>query len=308
MCHSPQNPSVPKGLHPDYTDPRLLEPLLAFIAALGARYNKHPRVGFVALGTLGFWGEWHTWPKDDWFPGRAVQQKVLTAYKKAFPDKILLARYPANRVTADADWLGYHDDLFPEDTEGPEDWKFLSMLRRGGRTANWKRAALGGELVPGQATKWLGEGWEKTKHMVEATHLSWMGPYCPANEEKLTPELKARAHELVRRMGYQFRLTELTLKGKQLTLTGVNEGVAPFYYPWPLELAVLDPAGRVLKTKTLPVDIRTWLPGPFTIATDISGLPEGRLGLAIQEPATKNSAIRFANALPTVNGWTILSG
>ena len=299
-------PDIPKGLHPDYSDPRLLEPLMAFIGAMGARFNKHPRVGFIAVGTLGFWGEWHTWPKNDWFPGREVQLKVLNAYKKAFPDKILLARYPADRVTAEADWLGYHDDFFPEDTEGPEDWKFLPMLRRGGRTENWKRAALGGEMVPGQATKWLGEGWEQTKRMTDATHLSWIGPYCPANESKLTPEQKNNAHALVRQMGYQFRLTELTKDKTKITLQGVNEGVAPFYYRWPLELAVMDPLGRLIKTIPLSDDIRTWQPGRFTLTFDTTGLPEGRLGLGIKDPGTGKCAVRFANALPSVNGWMIL--
>ena len=85
-----------------------------------------------------------------------------------------------------------------------------------------------------------------------------------------------RAQELVRRMGYQFRLTQLTRQDKRLTLQGVNEGVAPFYYPWPVELTVLDAAGRVLKTKVLPVDIRTWLPGSFSLAVDLAGLPVDR--------------------------------
>lgn len=53
-------PGIGQGLAPDYDDPRLLVPLLNFIQALGARYNSNPRVAFVQLGTLGFWGEWHT--------------------------------------------------------------------------------------------------------------------------------------------------------------------------------------------------------------------------------------------------------
>ena len=29
-----------------------------------ARYDGDPRIGFVQLGLLGFWGEWHTYPYD----------------------------------------------------------------------------------------------------------------------------------------------------------------------------------------------------------------------------------------------------
>ena len=72
---------IPKGLHPDYADPRLLEPLLEFIAALGGRYNKHPRVAFVALGTLGFWESGTTGPKT------TGSQGVLSSKKCSMPTK-----------------------------------------------------------------------------------------------------------------------------------------------------------------------------------------------------------------------------
>lgn len=299
-------PDIPKGLHPDYADPRLLEPLLEFITALGRRYNKSPRIAFIALGTLGFWGEWHNWPKEGWFPGRDIQQKVMDAYRHAFPDKILLARYPADRVTAEAPGLGYHDDLFPEDSDGPEAWKFLPMLRRGKRMENWRRAAIGGELVPNQAAKWLGEGWERTRAMAEALHLSWIGPYCPANEPRLTSLQRQRAEQLVRLMGYQFRLTKLTHTSKRLTLEGVNEGVAPFYYPWPVELAAIDSVGRVVKTVPIPVDLRTWLPGAFSFSTELPLVQASRWAIGIRDPGGQLPVIRFANALPVVNGWTLL--
>ena len=217
-----------------------------------------------------------------------------------------MGRYPADRVTAEASWLGYHDDMFPEDSDDSESWKFLSMLKRGGRTENWKRGVIGGELVPGQSAKWLGEGWAQTKRMTDALHMSWVGPYCPANEAKLTSEQKVNAEALVRRMGYQFRLTELRREGKQLTVSGINEGVAPFYYPWPIEVAILDASGRVLKTRSLPIDIRTWLPGRFTLTVDLKGLPEGRVALGIREPGSQQPTVQFANALTMANGWIIL--
>ena len=44
---------------PDYEDPRLRAALTNFIAALGARYDGDPRIGFITAGLLGTWGEWH---------------------------------------------------------------------------------------------------------------------------------------------------------------------------------------------------------------------------------------------------------
>jgi len=59
------------GRSPDYGDKNLAEALGQFIAALGKRYDGDPRVGFVQVGLLGFWGEWHTYTDgttDDWIP------------------------------------------------------------------------------------------------------------------------------------------------------------------------------------------------------------------------------------------------
>jgi hypothetical protein len=67
---------VGKGLCPDWDDPRLLEALLRFVAAFGKRYNSHPRVAFIQLGTLGFWGQTHGLAGDSEKSGSGVQSGV----------------------------------------------------------------------------------------------------------------------------------------------------------------------------------------------------------------------------------------
>jgi hypothetical protein len=286
------------GLSPDYDDPRLLDPLLRFIAAFGARYNNDPRVAFVPVGTLGFWGEWHTYPHEALFPRPQTQAKVLDAYRKAFPDKHLLVRTAANPVCAARSYLGYHDDLFPEDTDGSEAWQFLPALRAAGRAGTWKTAPIGGEMVPNQAGIWLGAQWETTLARARAGHFTWVGPYCPANETGLTAAQRAHADALVRTMGYEFRLTTFQRTAQGVRIEGVNQGLAPFYYPWRVELTVHDDRERVLRTLSVPVDIRTWQPGPFALEARLPATVHGRLALAIIDPWTKKPAIRFANRLP----------
>ena len=82
-------------LTPDYEDPRLRAALTNFICALGARYDGDPRIGFIALGLLGTWGEWHDRPHDEWFASKIVQREVMSAYEAAFKRTRLVARYPA---------------------------------------------------------------------------------------------------------------------------------------------------------------------------------------------------------------------
>ena len=50
--------------------------------------------------------------------------------------------------------------------------------------------------------------------MVERGHFSWVGPYCPALDNSRSPEFRQRSESLVRRMGYQFRLTEIRDAGQ----------------------------------------------------------------------------------------------
>ena len=304
------------GLSPDYDHPAMIPALERLIAAMGKRYDNHPRVAFIQLGLLGFWGEWHTYPRDELFASEKTRRRVLEAYRKAFPNKQLMARY-ADGLPGEYPAMGFHDDMFPEDTDNGKDWSFLERLRRAKRIDSWKRTIIGGEMTPLQARKWLGKKWDFTLDMAKRSHFTWVGPYGPALEGRGSKEFVERSDALVRLLGYQYRLTEVRHPGKvergmpcKTSIRGVNEGVAPFYYPWRVKLAWLDADGRVVSSTTLQDDLREWLPGEFVIeAEPVAPSKPGvyRLALGIEDPWTRKPAIRFANDLPVSNGWTILS-
>ena len=303
------------GLSPDYEHPAMVAALERLIAAMGKRYNAHPRVAFVQLGLLGFWGEWHTFPRDELFASEKTQQRVLEAYRKAFPDKQLMARY-ADGPPGEYPAMGFHDDMFPEDTDNGKEWSFLERLRRAKRIDSWKTTIIGGEMAPDAAKKWLGRKWDLTVEMAKRSHFTWIGPYGPSLEEGTSKEFVKRSDQLVRLLGYQYRLTEIRHPSKarvgqsaKVTIRGVNEGVAPFYYPWPVKLAWLDAGGQVAASTTLKDDIRKWLPGPFAIEAELASPEKAgvyRLALGAEDPWTRKPAIRFANDLPVSNGWTVL--
>ncbi len=304
------------GLAPDYDDPQMRSAMTRLIAAMGQRYDRDPRLAFVQLGLLGFWGEWHTWPQGKLYASQETERQVIDAYHRAFPHKILMAR-SARDDAGTRPWIGYHDDMFPEDTDNGQDWSFLATIRRSGRSENWTRAAIGGEMVPLGAKTWLGDHYAQTLKMIERGHFSWIGPYGPPLELAPTAEFKTRSAALVRHLGYQFTLKEIrhpaSLKASDrlaLTIVGENEGVAPFYYPWSVEVALIDLKGAVKARLPLPVDVRTWRPGSFRVNEVVTmQAPPGRyrLGLGIIDPGTGRPAIAFANALPRLEGWTILS-
>lgn len=304
------------GKSPDYNDPRMLSAMERLIAALGKRYNQHPRVAFIQIGMLGFWGEWHTYPRDDLYATPKTEQQILDAYRKAFPNKSLMVRY-ARDYAGRQDWIGFHDDMFPEDTDNGLDWGFLAGLRREKQMDNWKVAVMGGEMVPGKAVQWLGKDFDTTWAMLSRAHFTWVGPYSPALTNSKDTIFRQRSEELVRKMGYEFQVTEVSHpsrvkvgKSARISLKGKNVGVAPFYYPWSVEWSLIDSAGKVVVIHKTDWDIRNWQPGEYaeTAGVAFPVLPgKYRLALGIRDPWKDRPAIGFANDVPIVDGWMVLS-
>lgn len=304
------------GLSPDYNDPRMIAAMERLIAALGQRYNTNPRIAFIQLGLLGFWGEWHTYPRTKLYASPETERRVIDAYRKAFPDKGLMVRY-ARGHAGQQDWIGFHDDMFPQDTDNGKDWSFLAGVRREQRADNWRVAVIGGEMVPGEAQRWLGDEFETTRTMLERSHFTWVGPYGPALAKPRDDIFRKRSEELVRKLGYEFQITEVThpshVKSKQsalVSLMGKNVGVAPFYYPWNVEWALFDSSGKMAARQATTWDIRQWQPGSFSEQAQLTfDVQPGtyRLGLGIRDPWQDRPAIRFANELNVRDGWTLLS-
>jgi hypothetical protein len=304
------------GQSPDYEDPRLRAALARFIAALGKRYDQNPRVAFVQLGLLGHWGEWHTYPRPELFASPTVQSMVVESMRRAFPHKHLLARNPASPAGKDPTF-GFHDDMIPADTDGPEEWKFLPAIRAAGRVDNWKEAPRGGEMVPGAAKQYLGKEWPVLMASVERAHFSFIGPYCPALVPSDDPQFRSRSHQLIRKLGYEYRLVDVEHPRKlrvrrplSIVLTGMNQGLAPFYYPWRLSFALVDGKGRVAQRWATTDDIRKWLPGMFKVSTSVPlNVPAGtyQLAVGIVDPWKQVPSIGFANSLQRVGGYTVLS-
>ena len=75
-----------------------------------------------------------------------------------------------------------------------------------------------------------------------------------------------RAEEEVRRMGYDFHVSAVSVapaNGGRLPLKVevVNRGVAPFYYDWPVEFGLIGADGRLTKTSAGSGKLTGLLPG-----------------------------------------------
>ncbi len=317
-----------RSVSPDYDDPHLAAALDRFVAALGRRYDGDNRVGFVQLGLLGFWGEWHTWPHngdpgtENWFASQAEQIRVLTAFEQAFDKTKLMVRYP-NADNKNLD-IGYHDDSFAYSTLPGPGWHFMDLMQQAGTTDKWKKTPVAGELrpelqgclftVPMTCTS---DGDNNFADAVTQTHASWL-----LDQYAFSPGYTGAAYDNAlagaKSLGYRLRVTAVKVDwrgGKLAVSTRLrNDGVAPFYYDWPLQVAAVDGHGRIRRLWTTSWKLSSVEPGAaaeFAATLPAAGLRERDFTLVLRaaNPLRGGVPLRFANATQdaTVPGWLTLT-
>jgi len=325
------------SVSPDYDNPELRAAIDSFVAALGERYDGDPRVGFVQAGLVGFWGEWHTWPyngtegKPDWMPSEETQQEVLDDFVAAFGETEIQVRNP-NAMNASMP-IGYHDDSFALETMiSPLGWHFMDNMVAAGATEKWQEYSVGGELRPElqpclfsvAGCPVLEEGGDNDfAGSLAQTHASWLMNHY-AFQTGYSEADKPAALLASQSLGYSFRATEALVPASvepavagavEVGLTISNVGVAPFYYDWPITLAVADGSGAVVRTTAtdwLVSDIASGASATFTGSVDLAGLPAGDYAVLAQvaNPLPGGYPIRFANATQDadLDGWLTLGG
>jgi hypothetical protein len=318
---------------PDYEDPRLRAALTNFIHALGRRYDGDPRLGFLELGLLGTWGEWHNHPNHQWFASKTVQREVMDAYEAAFKKTRLLVRYPAGpddpRYADNSRRpIGYHDDSFAWATvhtgRKGDEWFFETRLRRAGATNKWRTQPIGGEVRPEVWSCLFDEPscapkGQEFDRCVAVTHASWL-----ANEGVFRPGFKGAARDralaAARSLGYELYVRTVEIAGPQhrsqlsVTLTITNAGVAPFYYDWPVQLGALDAGGQLVATWQTDWKLTSVLPedpaAVWRFDVDVGRLRPGRYRLLawIPNPLPAGQPVRFANRTQDADlrGWLTL--
>ena len=314
-----------QSVSPDYENPLLRQALTNFIAAFGARYDGDPRIAFITVGLLGFWGEWHTFPHADWFASTTVQDEVLSAYGRAFTRTKLLVRWPTG-TNPSARPLGYHDDSFAYETIDPPGWMFLGLLKAAGETNKWRTQPIGGEVRPevqlcmwdASQTNCVPPGQDFAR-CVDLTHASWMlnhGAFSPG----FTGVQKALALAGSTRLGYELYvsnaiLVDASVSGPLSVSVQVwNTGVAPFYYDWPVQLGALNSSNALLETWTTAWKLSSLLPAAtntlwaWSQAGHGLGAGQYRLLLRVQNPLSNGIPFRFANDAQDVDlpGWLTL--
>jgi hypothetical protein len=324
---------------PDYENLELRKCMQDFVVEMGRRYDGDPRIAYITAGLLGTWGEWHTYPRNELWASKQVQQEVLNAYAKAFTKTPVLLRYPAGEDHYDKAPtynlpFGYHDDSFAFATmptgKAEDNWFFGPAMQKAGAMEVWKRHPIGGEIRPevwgccfdAQPCTPAGQSFGACRDFTHATWLLDTGMF----REQASADRLRRAKEEVRKMGYEFYVSSATLRKTKSDSKGMihlsldlnieNQGIAPFYHPgWPLYLALIDPANnQVVKKWSTDTTLQGILPGrsqsrTITIETDIEvGTERFILAVGVPNPMEGGKPLRFANEHQDLHatGWLSL--
>ena len=327
-----------------YFDPSFPERVRKLVAKLGEAWDNDPRVAYVEMGIIGEWGEHHdpdlstVFPPHDeprhvdgrtWISG--MQQVLGDAFRDAFRNKKVMVRYAYE--FEDYDFGIYWDSWAQPEEQGRG---YEAMIRRGDY---WRTQPVGGEITWNWGSLARYSGFEAVvaddttrRFVVEQIrnlHCNHLGGITWADFND--PVFVRNAAELQKAMGYRFVLDEASYPCRidegepfETTFSLRNTGSSPFYYDWPVEVALLDTATheRVWGAVLDDVRISQWMPGeewdadrevyriaPETVSVRArlvaEGVPAGRyiLALGVLDPACGRPSLRFANTNYFTGGY-----
>lgn len=281
---------------PDFDDPVFLREHLAFIRALGERYNGHEDVCLVDVGSVGLWGEWHMSGTDVAMPTEENALGIIDAYREAFPDTPIVMQldYIFGMKHARELGMGWRVDCWGDMRGFSKTWCHMGdvypqAIVETGVGETWKEAPVALETC-WDMRKWAEEGWDIDHVMKWALqqHASFIN-----NKSAPVPaEVLPKVRELLLKVGYRFVLRSVEYPGGisaggglSVKMEWENVGVAPCYYDFYPAVALADGAGKVVWSKVFAGEnMRGRLPGEFSIAAAAevgAGIGKGRYDLLV---------------------------
>jgi len=307
----------------DYSSEQFKQRISRLVHRLGLCWDNDPRVAWVQLGLIGYWGEHHNPSPDD-----QMQRLLGEAFTEAFANKKVTVRHAWEFTDYE---FGIYWDSWAHTQQMETHGQGIAELNAAQQ--RWKVCPIGGECAYnwGRYQEQPGDNPNDTLldphhrtflintiRWLHGSNLGWVASYDPSD-----PLVRDGAEEVQKAFGYRFvidkvRYSDRLTPSQPFAVTFIvhNTGSAPFYYDWPVEISLLDARTRELvwRDTFADADIRTWLPGDnwneprggYVVkpkAHEVRGefvLPAGIsqgqyiLALAILDPAGMLPAARFA--------------
>lgn len=279
---------------PDLDDPTVLQRHLDFIRRLGRRYDGHPDLDHVDLGSVGWWGEWHMSSSDAKMPSPATQRRIVETYLESFRKTPLLMLIGGGEMLtlATSRGAGWRADCLGDLGGFSKNWCHMRKgypfwIRQAGVETAWQTAPVAWETC-WDMRKWVAEGW--SLRLIFNYALALHGSYINNKSAPLPdgPEIRPEVERFLRRLGYRLELAELrhpaeaALGGElALAMKWRNTGSAPCYRPYRIAVRLTDSAGN-RHYVLLRAAVDRFLPGSIELFTDeffrqVADLPPGEV-------------------------------
>jgi len=313
----------------DYNDEKLLNAFDNLIKKLGEKYDGDGRIAFWELGTYGHWGEWHmTYVNKTLRATDETKEKILNMHLKYFKKTMSLVRIP-EEINKNKS-IGYYHDSFA----GVEDDNHMDKLFN--RTNTWDKPlkyGFGGEIDPDLKNDIF--GLEEYLKRMEIDFYKYHPTFLINNNvyrhyetliEKY-PNFIENRNRFEKMMGYNYYSKKGEIKIEKnkndknkidISLTIENKGVAPFYYDWKINFAIIksDNNGNItiyderesqLSIKgILPKNSVIWNYNFENVKDDyIDKNNNYMLGLRIPSPI--DTYVKLSNKEQRDDGWFIIS-
>jgi hypothetical protein len=260
-----------------------------------------------------------------------TQRAVLQAYEDSFHYTQLQARYP-NDITKSFP-VGFHDDMFSQatlpDPTRYDGWWFWVAMENAGMIDSWERFPNGGELSPPiQDSVFFCPPSNDSQNIVQCiktTHATWLintavfHPEWPYYGFTMKPDDVVRAENASQLLGYDFAACwtnwTYSVNHDQINVSVIvnNFGVAPFYYPWPVNFGIINAAGNSIANFSTSFTLAGILPNNCTrwnVLINNGSLYLGhdyRVVLWAPNALPNGSNVIFSNENQTADGKVILS-
>ncbi len=248
-----------KGYCPDYNNETFIAEHEKVIKEIADHFRNDDFLAYVELGSLGHWGEWHTYSAAGLphMPETIVRARYVQHYVDSFDYCKLLMRRPFAELPEGAgvfnDMTGVSNDTYI----------WLSWIENGGdynETGEknaikavpeiWENAPVGGEFTSSvPISVMLGKDYDKTVELLKSSHMSFIGPMVPyLKRENL--EFYDSADKLLKYVGYRYRVSSMNIRwpfGRnsfECKVKIVNDGVAPLYFDYVPCIYIEIPQGK----------------------------------------------------------------
>ncbi len=310
----------------DYYSPDLEDPIIKdyhskLIMALGDRYDGHPDLGSVDIGSVGLWGEWHEYCHPELMPRREELTAIYNLYYESFPNTPLVAlvddkegiQYAAqkgrsawrgdcwgNYLPDGKGWNHHKNSYWPVDQLIPDAWK-------NGPVALESCGTMKG---------WYAENNAITQIVNDA--ISWHATLAHNKSDFIPEKFKSEIERLVMNLGFRLVLRKINCEknvesGSKniISLDWENLGIAPPYRDHRIAMRLRDSEDIIHAFYISDKSIRGWLPGTKSIEIEYQ-IPEElasetytmELGLVFHN--SPDRIVPIANEGKTDDGWYVV--